>query len=252
MTLLWVLLGCKRVEPAPEALDDLFHFVWAHYDDEGDEALVDAVHKLDLAVDGGDLEPPDGTVSDLTDAEIALVGVTDRSAAAASGVFIVNRFPCSPGQLERILSHDAQDELYEGVYESYARDFDSPASGWLSGSAARLSYDISYRADPPVGSAYDANSRGDLRRVDVDAVIQRSVLPEPAVFDGDGNSYLDQDYQLEVYIPVGGEIVHVYAMWRDANFSGFSMADESFQRIVINNMLDWDDQTAKLCDEGRP
>lgn len=256
MWLCVVLLGCKKVEPAPEALDDLFHYLWQNYDDGTDEQLVDALNNLVAAVEDGALDPPDGAVTSLSDEETALVGVTDRSADAASGVFIVHGFDCADAQLQEILSYGAQDELYEGVYEVYQRDFDGSREDWLGGGSDRLSYDIRYTAKPPIGSAYDAASEGALRRVVVpagEAVVQRSYMPAPAEFEGDGKSYVDQDYQLEVYQPRGGgRILHVYAMWRDAEFSGLNMADESFQRIVINNMRDWDDNTAKLCEEGRP
>ena len=256
MWLAIILLGCKKVDPAPEALDDLFHYLWANYDEGSDEVLADGLVNLDAAAQGGDLDPPDGTISLLSNDEIALVGVTDRQAADASGVFMVNRFACSGGQLEEILSYGAQDELYEKVYASYRRDFDSPRDAWLAGDDALLGYDILYTADPPIGGQYDAVSQGHLRRVPLDAgdaIVQRSYLPKPADFEKENNSYVDQDYQLEMYLPAGGgEFLHVYAMWRDANFGGFSMDDTSFQRIVINNMYDWDDNTAELCAEGRP
>ena len=251
MWLAVVLLGCKKVEAAPEAVQDPFRELWDLYDDGSDAEVAAALDALADGVEDGALDPPEGSLDPLTDDAIAAVGITGRSAAAASGVFIVHTFPCSAGQLEEILSYGAQDALYEGVYSSYRRDFDGSRDAWLAGDAQRLGYTITYTADPPVGSAYDAQSRGDLRRVGSD-VVQRSYLLEPAVFEGSGNSYLDQDYQLEVYLPRGGQILHVYAMWRDAQFSGFNMEDESFQRIVINNMHDWDEQTATLCAEGRP
>ena len=64
---------------------------------------------------------------------------------------------------------------------------------------------------------------------------------------------MDQDYQLEAYWTSGGRVVHAYGMWRKASFgTGFDMESESSQRILLNNLLDWDEDTAALCAEGRP
>jgi hypothetical protein len=257
MWMLVLMVGCKKVEPAPEALDDLLHYMWQKYDDGIDEELANAITNLDKAVAKGELDPSDGSVSALSDSEIAIVGVTDRSASDASGVFMVNRFACKMGQLEEVLSYAQQDELYEGVYEAYQRDFASPRADWLTDDAATLSYGITYTAKVPLGGTYDSDSNGALRQVPTDfgrAVVQRSAMPEPAQFENDNNKYVDQDYQLEIYYDAGGgEVVHVYGLWRDASYgSGLSMSDEGFQRIVLNNMYDWDKNTAKLCEEGRP
>ncbi|MEQ1501966.1 MAG: hypothetical protein ABMB14_07030 [Myxococcota bacterium] len=259
----FAVVGCKKVEPAPAALDDLLHYVWQNYDPGDDPTLAEAVVNLDAAVDGdGLVDAFDGTVSRLTADEAALVGVTDRDPADAPGVFLVNAFDCDPGQLEEVLSYPDQSELYDGVYSAYARTFDASRDAWLAGTADRVDYDIDYTAEL-LGATYDAHSRGALRRVpELDAeatpfgafVVQRSYMPHPGAFEGDSNKSMDQDYQLELYYPRGdGRVVHVYGLWRQADFgSGFDMEDEGSQRILLNNLLDWDDDTAALCAEGRP
>lgn len=260
--------GCKGVEPAPAELDGLLHYVWQNYDDGPDEALAEAIVNLDAAVGGATLpEATDGSVSRLTAVEAELVGVSDRDPALAPGVYLVNAFACDFAQLQETLSYADQSELYADVYTAYARTFDTPRDAWLDGSADRVDYDIDYTASL-LGATYTASSRGALRRVpELDAeqspfgafVVQRSYLPTPGAFtDADTNKSMDQDYQLEVYFPRGGtgadtRIVHVYGMWREASFgSGFDMEDEGSQRILLNNLLEWDDTTAALCAEGRP
>jgi hypothetical protein len=256
---LTLLPGCKKVEPAPEALDDLLHYTWQKYDDGLDEELANAVINLDDAVQGGELDPPDGSISDLTDDEIALVGVTDRPAADAAGLFMTNRFTCTMKQLEEILSYSEQDELYEGVYEAYTRDFAGPRTDWLKARDQRLDYSIRYTSKIPVlGGEYDAEAQGSLRQVPTDvgrAIVQRSYMPKPADFGPDEDKkYFDHDYQLEIYFDGGGgEVVHVYGMWRSALYGGSLDTDnEALQRTILGNMFDWDDNTEKLCEEGRP
>jgi len=254
---LTLLTGCKKVEPAPEALDELFHYSWQKYDEESDEELANAVVNFDAAVQGGELDPPDGTVTDLSDDEIALVGVTDRPASDAAGLFMTNRFACSMKQLEEILSYGDQGDLYEGVYEAYSRDFEGNRSNWLKADDERLDYTIRYTSKIPVlGGEYDAVAQGSLRQVPSEmgrAIVQRSYMPEPADFGPDEDKkYFDHDYQLEVYYDAGGgEVAHVYVMWRSALYGGSLDTDnETLQRTILGNMFDWDDNTEKLCEEG--
>ncbi len=256
---MWILgvVACKKVEPAPADLDGLLHLFWQRYDDGDDAELDAALHDLDEVIDGAALhESFDGTISRLTTDEAAQVGVTDRDPVLAAGIFLVNVFECDPGQLEEILSYPAQDELYDGVYSAYSRSFDTPLDDWLAGDDARVDYGIAYTADI-VGAEYVANSRGALRRVEADDfgpfVAQRSYMPAPAEFEEGSNKSMDQDYQLEVYWTSAGHVVHAYGMWRQANFgSGFDSEGAAAQRLLLNGLLDWDDDTAALCAEGRP
>lgn len=261
MWLLSLLPGCKKVEPAPAELDALFHWFWEQYDDGTDETLAGGLVNLHAAVKGGSLEEPfDGTVTDLSDAEAQQVGVSSDPSLAA-GIFLVNTFPCAWDQLERILSYGPQDELYEGVYHSYTRDFEGSRDAWLAGDAPLLRYDLEYEADV-LGSTYTATIDGVIRRVpDLGDdtphgpfLVQRSVMPQPGRFEGGSNKSMDQDYQLEVFwAPRRGQVHHAYAMWRQADWgSGFDSDNESAQRILLNNLLDWDGDTTTLCEEGRP
>jgi hypothetical protein len=251
MWFLVAVVACKKVEPAPPGLDEVLHRIWQQYDDPADDELRAAADDLEIAVDGAELEEPfDGTVTRLSADEAALVGVTDRDPAAAAGVFLVNAFDCDPEKLADILSYPDQSALYEGVYSAYARTFDTPREDWLAGDDDRVDYDIVYTASM-LGEDYVATSRGALRRVSSElgpVLMQRSYMPEPGAFAGETNKSMSQDYQLEVYWPAGGHVVHAYGLWRQADFGGgFDMEGEASQRILLNNLLDWDADTAALC-----
>lgn len=266
MLLLLALDGCKKVEPAPAELDELFHWMWDRVDEGEDAEVADGLVNLDLAVDGEGIEEPfDGAVGDLTVEEIALVGVTDQDPALAAGIFLANTFPCDFDQLEEILSYGQQDELYKGVYKEYGRAFQTDRDAWLGGEFPRLEFTTDYTATV-ITSQYTAHLNGLIRRVshfDPEDVpfgpflLQRSVMPEPGQFGEDGESKgrsMDQDYQLEIYWPRGGDkVVHAYAMWRQADWgAGFDSDNESVQRTLLNSLTDWDEDTASLCEEGVP
>ncbi|MCA9489277.1 MAG: hypothetical protein KC621_05125 [Myxococcales bacterium] len=266
LLLLPLLDGCKKVEPAPAEIDDLFHWMWTQVDEGEDAEIVEGLVNLDLAVDGAGLEDPmDGSLTVLSTEEAELVGVTDRDPALAAGIFLANTFPCDFDQLEQILSYGPQDELYTGVYKSYSRDYATNRDDWLAGDVPRLEYTLDYTATV-ITSQYSAHMDGLIRRVadfeelDVPSgpfLLQRSVMPHPGQFGDDGESKgrsMDQDYQLEIYWPHGGDrVLHAYAMWRQADWgAGFDSNDSGVQRTLLNSLIDWDKDTAKLCEEGRP
>lgn len=253
-------LSCKAVDPAPADLDALLHYVWDQYDAGTDEQLAEAIVNLDAAVGGGTLvEAFDGSLSRLASEQAEAVGVSDRDPAAAPGVFLVNTFDCGFDTLEALLSYAAQDELHDGVYAAYSRRFDTPRADWLGAPAGVLSYEVDYTAKL-LGVEYTATTLGALRRVPEGegltpwgrAIAQRVVLPQPADFGGSGGKLMDQDYQLELYWERGdGRVMHAYGLWRQAEYgAGVSMEDEGSQRLLLNGLLDWDDETAESCAEG--
>jgi hypothetical protein len=254
------LSACKKVEPAPKALDDLTHYFWQQFPDGEDAQLAEGVRNLHKAVDGGSLdELLDGTLTDLSRDEAELVGV-NRDPKSAQGLFLVNTFDCELSQLEEIVSYVHQDELYPDTYSSYEREFSSDRGDFLSGDSDTLTWSVHYEVDDLVD--YSSDIKGGLRRVPTlddeqspygDVLLARTYLPSPAKFD-DPDKSLDQDYQMEVYYErSGGEILHLYAIWRQADFGGtFTTDNEGFQRLMLNNLADWDDVTEERCAEGRP
>ena len=260
LPLLLLLGGCKKVEPAPEELDALLHWMWGRYDDGLDEELAEGGANLWDAVDGdGWTESWDGSVSALTKDEAAAVGVTDRDPADAPGVFLVNVYDCTLPRLEPILLHRAQDELYDGVYDRYDRTYSTSREDFESRASWTMGWDVSYEASL-FGTSYSAEIEGGLRAVpEVETsehgefLMARTVLPEPARFEGDSRSQ-PQDYQLEIWQSRGdGTLLHVYGLWREADFgAGITSGDEGSQRILLNNLKQWDDDTEAHCAAGRP
>lgn len=257
----FALVGCKAVDPAPADLDGLLHYAWSNFDGADDALLAEATVNLHAAVDGAALDGPfDGSISRLSKDEAAVVGVTDRDPELAAGIFLANVIRCDLDQLEAILVYPQQDELYTGVYDSYRRDYDGDTDAWAQGAEPRVGWDLDYTASV-LGASYTTVARGDLRRVstaDVDgavwsgAILARAFMPVPADFESDGKS-MTQDYQLELYWQrAPGELVHVYGMWRQADWgAGFTSEDEGVQRILLNNLADWDETTDELCADGR-
>ena len=257
-----VLLGaCKKVEPAPEGLDELFHYGWQNFDSPEDEELAAAVVNLHPAIEGGSLEDTlDGSLSTLSADDIGLVGRDGVDPALAAGMYIARPVACDLDTLARILVAPNQHELYTGVYDAYERAYDGSGEDFASGATDALTWELEYTSSL-LGATYTASAVGSLRRVPViddelsphgESIWFRAYAPVPAEFEGDNNKNVNQDYQLEAFWePEPGRILHVYAMWREANYgSGYDTSSEGVQRIIVNNMAKWDDTTEELCADG--
>ena len=254
------LVGCKKVEPIPEELDDLMHYFWVGLEDGTDEDLIEALDNLHRAIDGNQVGDDfvEGEVSDLNKAEVSDLGVEGVDPRDATGVLLVDRVGCTVAGLEAVISYEDQDELYTGVYDSFDRTNTLPTDDYLEGRSDWLSWDLVYTTSA-LGAGYEVSSTTVVRRVrdargaGEHAVLLRAHMVEPARFDNpDTNQFLDQDYHLEIYWPHRGGLLHVYALWKNTRLLGFEDEDEATQRITLNKLAQWDDGTTQLCEEGRP
>jgi hypothetical protein len=253
-------LSCRKIEPAPEEFDEIMHYLWYKADTGTDEELAAAIRNLHTAIDGETLvEPEDGTVSALTIEEVDVVGA-DGDPEDAPGVYLLDPFVCALDDLTEIVTRPDQDVLYPGVYDSYQRNYINSREDFISGSSHRLNWTLEYEATL-LGSSYSATLLSLLRRVPSldeeqspfgEFLVWRAYLTGPANF-GDSAKSLNQDYQIDIYYPDEDTLIHAYAIWREAFYgAGFSTEDEAVQRITLNNLIDWDEETERLCAEGLP
>jgi hypothetical protein len=252
----WLLVtssACRKIEPVPEELDALVHYLWAEMASGEDEQILAAVDNLATAVDADTLDEAilEGEVSDLTADEIAFIDRSDADPADATGLLLADRVACSQRGFERIIAHPDQDELYVGVYDSYERYEMTSKKDFLDGTTQEMTWKLRYSSSV-IGAAYTVNSSTLVRRID-EVVLVRAHMLEPATFDNeDSNNFLTQDYHLEIYWPGEGDLNHVYGLWKDTKMLGLEDEDESVQRITLDKMLQWDEGTGELCAEGLP
>lgn len=263
LALLACLGGCKAVEPAPEDLDGLFHYFWAQHDDGPDEGLAEALVNFSALVDEDyDLDAEevyDGTLSDITQEQLDQVGMRDDADPSVNaGMYLINDLACTLDQVEQIVSSLDQFDLYEGAYDAYDREYTSDLDEYLARSEPHLTW-ISHIDATLMGASYHEDVHGDLRFVpELDAeqspfgwfLVARYHMPEEAEF-GNDDFFFTQDYQLEIYYErSAGEVIHLYGLWRHMGFGEASTDDEAIQRLVLNGLADWDDQTEALCASG--
>ena len=253
------LVGCKKVEPAPTELDDLAHYFWVNHDNEDSEQVASAVANLYTALDADNLDGSwDGSISDLTQDELELVGKGDEDASAVAGIFLASVINCPLADIKPLVYALNQDELHPGSYDAYDRSYTTDVDAYEAGQTDVVGWESNYTVSY-VGKEYsaiiDATLR-DLPNVDEEitphgeSVSIRGVLREPATFTDNDELGLFQDYQQEVYFKrSASETIHFYIIWRDFWFTENSnFDDEVLQRFVLNGLADWDKDLEKLCE----
>jgi hypothetical protein len=274
MTLL-LLLACKATDPAPEDLDGLAHYLWQKYDAGTDAELAEAVRQLDAALgplaveqhgaaDAYLSEPLTYTLTDLSREESDLVLPGDaRDPAIARGFVMINPLPCTMAQAERFVYAQDQLALYPDAYSAYDRQYRSDLGAYESRAAPTLGWDVSLTATT-VGITYSEELAGGIRYVpELDAEqspwgwfsVNRAWLKEPACFGDDcdhPDARFDQDFQLEVhYERADTTVVHAYFVWREAEYFGISQDDDALVNLQTDGFIDWDADTAALCEGER-
>lgn len=254
--------GCRNLDPAPKALDRLFPWFFTSIEEGTDEDLALGFRNLHKAGDIAQLDDTvDGLISDLSKDDLRSIGLGGKSPSKAPGVFMLNTVKCSLGQLEKVLAHKAQNDLYPDAYDTYDRSFTSNKEAYFDRDETTLTWDVDYTATI-VGKSYRSDIKGMLRYIpDIDEedtpfgpmLVARAYIPRPAEFES-GKTTLNQDYQIEMYYKKGrGQVVHAYGLWREADFGGgLNSESEAAQRILLNELAAWDEETEDLCAAGRP
>ncbi|HMV68604.1 MAG TPA: hypothetical protein PKA64_17265, partial [Myxococcota bacterium] len=235
--------------------------------DAGDDARVgEALVAAAAAIDEDALlqDHAEGTPTRLSIEEQALVPLDHAvtpDPAKARGLSVTTRYTCAMDQLAAILVFPDQNAIYDS-YDAYSRTFDAPTDRFLAGDEARAGWVGEITATIPLGvGTYSYPFRTELRRLPLpedhpssgEAIVARTFMTDAAVWEKDGRSF-PQDYQIEVYWPVGADIVHLYGFWREMDFGASvgTMEDDLPARITVQQVIVWDDKTEKACADGLP
>lgn len=248
------------IEPAPEDIKGLAHWLWSNYLTADDAALADAVAKLHGAAGYDSFsEPKRGLLDDLTSDELAPVEMSDRDPRPAQGMYLVDLFDCTLGKLEPILYALDQGAKYSEVYLTFTRTYTSDIEEYKSRATNLATWDMYYEAQPLPAARYGVNTKGSIRYLGADpdvalphgpVIVQRIYMPTPAhYFDTDANVF-DLDFQIELfYEPTPGKVAKFYPFWRHMAFNGVgaSTDDNWIIDMVLDGQVDWDVRTAELC-----
>lgn len=243
-----LLMTACGVDPAPEDLDGLVHWLWDNHGVTTGADFGDTFTKVRSALDPLD-SLITGDLSDLVPDQT--YGFNEGDPAQSRGLVIARTFPCTLEALAPILYALDQDAQYPDVYTDYRRTYTSDVGAFADGRSPTLSWEVTASATL-LGVAYTEDLLGGLHQVDADAggpgLMARTWLPGPADFDADGWTWT-QDFQIELWLePTPGTLWHVYGLWRDMDLGGLGMDNDGVASTTLDAMTDWDDQTALLCE----
>ena len=254
--LLFVVLACKSVDPAPEDLDGLIHYFWNGFD-ESDSTVQMGIVNFHDHIKGDDFSQIiDGSVTNLNTEQTAMVGKPDSITEKLSGVFFTNVVNCPLTSIEKNIYALNQEELHPNTYDEYNRIHTSDVAAYEAREVNTISWETNY-AISGFGYAYEAQVNGNLRYVSTQeespfgpVLLSISVLKNPSYFDEDSDSRgMFQDFQMEMYYErAPGESIHLYAIWREMIMAGnIDFSSESAQRLVLDGLLEWDVEMENSC-----
>ena len=260
--MLFFMIGCQKIEPAPKDVDGIAHYLWQNFDEEVDDGLVEGIVNLHQTINADSLsEIQKGSISALSQEEINLVGKNNQDASLLNGVYFANIIPCSLEFAEQSIYATNQDELHPGDYVRYDRSYTSDFEAYTEREELLLTWETNYEVDG-LGYSYEAWLDSAMRYVpnvqdsgnaDVNlgpAFLSRGVLREAAYFDEDSTDRgMLQDFQMEVYWErAPKETVHIYFIWREMIILGdMDFNSDTAQNFVLDGLADWDSDMAERC-----
>ncbi len=253
------LLSC-RVREAPESIDALARWYWVNYDDLTDEEVLDGVQNLDAEVTTllrQDKMPLKAKLDGLTKDDIAHLPLPPgTNPSLAQGLVVVTTMPCTLEQVETIFIGDDFASSFPDVYDSYAREYLTSFDDYVARTSSELAWTTTYQATL-IGDPYTSEVSGEARWVPAmdreegppgPALLSRSVLMKPASFAADSNKSMPQDYQIDLYYERSpGEVVHMFAVWRQMNVGTLTTDDDILVNVMLANFVEWDQRMSKLC-----
>ena len=257
--MIFLLVACANIEPAPEDIEGLSHYLWQHYDDEHEEELAQGIVSAFAAIDPENLEEPlRGSISDLSLEELALVGKeNEANYENMAGIFFANIINCPIDTVEKGVYATNQDERHEGDYAEYNREYTSDLEAYEAREVNRLQWTTNYTIDQ-LGKRMSVEIDGGTRytpNIDEETTpygsffLSRGVMGEDALFEGSDDKGMFQDYQLEVYFQLSeSKTVHYFTIWRDVLYApGMDFNSEGLQKLVLDGMIDWDLDAEAEC-----
>ncbi len=244
-------VACAADE-APQKIDDVSSWLWRNFDSASDEEMANAFVTLGGVVTPVSAdEPLKALIDRLSGADVALVGRGDANPAKAVGMLVITDIACKISQVNAIHVHDRQDDLHADAYKSYKRVYKGSRDEYLAGKVARLEWDTElesdYAREKLAGAMRRIPDLGKERSPFGTTLVSRTFLKEPA-----SKTHWPQDYQIDAYFErKPGRVVHLFAVWREAEFSGLSSENSGLQNIQMKGFVDWDKEVEKACASGK-
>jgi hypothetical protein len=143
--------------------------------------------------------------------------------------------------------------LYPENYLAYARAYTTDVEAYVARDARAIRWDTDYTVQIGPWQYRSAVLGGAHRTPDGDDgpyLLSSTVMIEPAEAV-EGDVVFDVDYQIEVFYPHEGGMVHAFGMWRSFAVGDLSTEDDGVADLILGGLQGWDADTTAICAEGR-
>ena len=235
-----LLVGCRQVPPAPQELDELCGYLFAHYDDEHPEALEQGLFNLDTWLLDNLEETFEGySVTNLSEATVNALDDRARNTDAMVGAAVGTQSDHPPYALGVPQLVADQEDLYPDAHDYYDRTFLTEPDCFVDLSCEVAEVQNHIEDTYPIIGAMVIENHGQYRWIETEkglAWVQRTWLDEPTDLEVDWIDIQDQ-YYLNVLLPYGdGGTLALQSMWVEAYWDGLPVSDNQAQLLLISQM----------------
>ena len=242
LALAGLLTGCGAPPEAPDKLEDLCTYVFAHFDDEDPAELEAGLQNLDSWLNTRDnlaLTVEGYQITNLDEAAIAGIDTSTQKVSGLVGAAVANQHPWTLRQMAVATVTADWAEVVPKNYDVYERTFHKDKSCFPGKDCERIAA-TSYGEAKFAGLInVVTRNRIQFRWVETEelgwVLIHRSWLTEPAEVSLDGIE-VNAQYFLAMTLPDGNDATRVQATWMDSEYGALPVTDDGAKREIVKSM----------------
>lgn len=245
----WALAGvaCRPPE-APETLDDLASFLFAHTWDDDEDYLQPGLENLMLWLDTNFEQTSEGyEVTNITPDAVASVAGEERKLEGLIGAAVGYDIPYPLLDVVDAMLFADPMEVYPGDFEFYDRDFIGDLDCFKARECSRIELQIHLAANYPLGIVGESHTQMQNHWVETDAglaLVHRNWTRWEPKISVDW-LIIHQQYYVATTLPKkDGTTRRLAALWLDAEILNANIPEALALNMTIDTMAKTGDQVA--------
>jgi len=236
-----LLSGCGRRPDAPEDLEALCGYLFAHFDDQAHRSLRAGTENLAIWLDEHLDETLEGhAVDDLTLEAVAELDHRDRTVDNIEGAAVGYASPHLVDEMVEPLVVAEQEEVFPESYDSHERTFETDPECFLDRECDYVRTTNVVEASYALGFQVITHAVAEYRWVNTQdgwALLHRSWLQEPAEVNFDWMQ-VEAQYYIGANLPAGEGATRLGATWIDVRLNHSPVPPATALELVINSMIE--------------
>jgi len=239
LVLLLAVSGCKRPDDAPEDLDALCAYLFAHHPDDDPDALVAGLVELEEWFEISWVDGEGYVINPLSEQAVDQVDEVDRSAVDMTGVAVGTVSSHDLDDAVRAWAATDQDVVYPKMFSWYEREYVGDVDCFMDRDCLRLEAEERYESKFALGLKTEVHGYNQYRWVELDrgwGMVHRFWMMEPP----NANSQfleVDEQFYMNVVVPAqGGGHWRMQSMW--IIYTQDSVPDSIAYNLTVNDLYD--------------